>query len=281
MKDGIFSFLDFTKPGIDRPEPSKPFIRFWYRYAMRFFHLIRLNLIFFAVSLPFYVSVATLYNAFVVGKGFKNIALLAALVQYALQSIPGAVKGALVVLSVVAWGSANAGLQYVAGRYAQGEHAWPWYDFFAAAKANWKQGLLFGLIDATVVFLSLYYLTSAESFFGAFIGVARSMWILLTVLYGLGRCYLYPIMVQIDLPAGQLFKNSVLLSLVKPLRTLLILIAVIGVVLLSTVADMVILPLFAYSFLAFTVGAVSAPMIRKHLVDPALDATSNKKNMKE
>ena len=63
MKDGIFSFLDFTKPGIDKPEPNKPFVRFWYRYALRFFHLIRLNLVFFAVSLPFYVSAATLYNA--------------------------------------------------------------------------------------------------------------------------------------------------------------------------------------------------------------------------
>ncbi len=272
MKDGLFSFLDFTKPGRDQPEPKQSFVRFWYRYAMRFFHLIRLNLIFFAVSLPFYVWAMTMYNAYITQEGLKSIALFAALIQYALQWMPAAIRAALVVLSVFLIGPANAGLQFVAGRYAAGEHAWPWLDFFAAAKENWKQGLLFGVVDALVIVVSFYYLAGSETLFSAYVGVARAAWIILLVFYGFGRCYLYPIMVQIDLKVGQLLKNAVLLALVKPWRALVILLTAATIALLCAVADMVMLPLFAYSFLAYTTGALSAPVIRKYLIDPTSEA---------
>lgn len=275
MKGSLFSFLDFTKPGKDQPEPQNRVVRFWYRYGMRFFHLLRLNLTVFVVSLPFYVWAMTMYNVYVVGEGLKGIALLPALILYALQWMPAWIKAILTVCSVFTWGPANAGLQYVAGRYAAGEHAWPWQDFFAAAKGNWKQGLLFGILDALVIFVSFYYLAGSETLFGAFIVPARIAWIALLILYGLGRCYLYPIMVQVDLPAGQLLKNAVLLALIKPWRTLLLLLCVAAIVALSVVADIVVLPLFAYSFLAFAAGSLSAPMIQKYLIDSTDNNRSN------
>lgn len=267
MKGSIFSFMDFTKPGKDRPEPQNRFVRFWYRYALRFFQLIRLNLLFFVATLPFYVWALTMYNVYIVGEGLKGIALLPALILYALQWMPVWGKAVLVVCSILFWGPANAGLQYVAGLYAAGEHAWAWQDFFAAAKGNWKQGLPFGILDTVVIFVSFYYLTGSETLFGAFTVIARVIWIFLLILYSLGRCYLYPIMVQIDLTTGQLLKNAVLLALIKPWRTLLLLLCVAAIVALCTLADMVVLPLFAYAFLAFTAGSLSAPVIRKYLVD--------------
>lgn len=264
---GIFAFFDVTK-GRDYPEPSSPFIRYWYRYYNRFFHLIRANLMFFMVSLPFYIWAMTLYNSYIVERGLENIALMSALIAFYLESIPAIILVILVILSVIFTGPAWAGLTFVACRYSQGRHAWVWADFRVAFCENLKQAIPVGILEALIIFVTFYYLNETEAIFGKFEGAARIIWFLLLILYICCRMYLFPMMVSVKLPLGQLFKNSVLLVFIKPLRTLLCFALLIGLVILCIFADIVMLPLFAYAFFSFASSAIIYPVLKKIVFEP-------------
>ncbi len=270
MKKSLFSFLDFTKPGKDKPEPTNPFLLFWYRYQQRFFSLIQVNLLFFLLTFPFYVWVMMLYNSYVVTEGLQGISLMAALAAYALEQVPVPIQIGLVVVSGFCWGPANAGITLVAGKYAAGEHAWPWADFWGAFKANIRQGLLFGLLEAIVIFVSFYYFTETELYIQS--GALRIAWMVLLFFYLLARAYVYPVMTRVKQPAHKLIKNAFILAFIKPWRPLACLLITAVFVLLTAVADMVVLPLFAYAFIAYAGSALTYPVLHKYLLQPSMEA---------
>ena len=268
MASGLFHYSDANQ-GYDRPEPENTFIRFWYRYAKWFFYLLRLNLLFFLISLPAYVWAMTLYNSFVVSIGMENIALMPALISYYLEAVPTAVLVIFVLASIVLTGPAWAGLMSVSGRYAQGCFAWPWADFRDAFRENFRQAAIIGVAEAVFIFVTFYYITEENSLFGAYGGIIRILWLIFMCLYLYGRVYLLPMMVSVKLPLGTLIKNSLLLALVKPLRTLFCVGIAIVLAIICSFADFVVVPFFAYSFFAFASSAITYPVMKKYLFDPA------------
>ena len=74
-------------------------------------------------------------------------------------------------------GPFNVGMSYVFHRWAQDDHSDPYSDFWTSVKDNWKQGLLFGIVEG---FLPLLVFLAARFYIG--LAAESSFYILLLVL---------------------------------------------------------------------------------------------------
>ena len=108
----------------------------------------------------------------------------------------------------------------------------------------------------------------ATAVFGGLGSVLKVIWCVLMLIYGLIRVYLYPIMVTVELPLGALIRNSLILSILKLWRPLAVI--AIGAVLcfMCVAADLVIVPCFLYSFVAFSAAFLTQPVIEQYLIHP-------------
>ena len=271
----LFGFLDFTKPGHfvdDNQYP--PFIRFWKRYARHFIKLLSVNLIFAMITLPIYTWLMSLINAASTQISGGVISLLGPVLIYFAMKIPGPVLAVLLIGSIVLLGPASAALSYATLTLAWDKPGLFWEEFRLAWKTNWKQALPIGFVDTLVCFVTIYYLVDAIAIYEQFGVVLIVLWALLALLYAMIRVYLYPMMVTVDLSLKDLVKNSLILSLLQPWRPLLVILVAGILCLLCVFADLVIVPCFLYSFVAFTAAFVSQPMLEKYLRHPQQEANT-------
>lgn len=271
----LFGFLDFTKPGHfvdDNQYP--PFIRFWKRYARHFIKLLSVNLIFAMITLPIYTWLMSLINAASTQISGGVISLLGPVLIYFAMKIPGPVLAVLLIGSIVLLGPASAALSYATLTLAWDKPGLFWEEFRLAWKNNWKQALPIGFVDTLVCFVTIYYLVDAIAIYEQFGVVLIVLWALLALLYAMIRVYLYPMMVTVDLSLKDLVKNSLILSLLQPWRPLLVILVAGILCLLCVFADLVIVPCFLYSFVAFTAAFVSQPMLEKYLLHPEQEANT-------
>lgn len=265
----LFGFLDFTKPGhfVDDSH-YPPFIRFWKRYARHFVKLLSVNLFFAILTLPIYTWLMSLINVAFTQAGFGMISLLGPVLIYFSMKIPGPILAVLLIGSVLLLGPASAALSYATLTLAWDKPGLFWDEFRLAWKTNWKQALPIGFLDMLICFGTVYYLTDAIAVYQKFGVVLIVLWVLLLLVYGMIRVYLYPMMVTVDLPLGALIKNALILSLLQPWRPLLVLLISLVFCLLCVFADLLIVPCFLFSFVAYTAAFVSQPMLDKYLIHP-------------
>lgn len=263
-------FLDFTRPGNDCVDDSRyhPFVRFWKRYGRNFLKLLQLNLVYAVLTLPIYVWMMSLINGVLAQATGSVVSLLGSVLLYAVMSWPSWLLALLVGVSIVLLGPATAALSYAALNCAWDRPGLFWPGFRQAWKENWKQALPIGLADAVVCFSTLYYLVDGVTAFGNLGAVLRILWLFLVLIYAMVRVYLYPVMVTVELPFGALLRNCLSLALLKPWRPLLVILiaAVLGIG--CMLADLVLVPCFLYSFVAFSAAFLTQPMIEKYLLNP-------------
>ena len=139
--------------------------------------------------------------------------------------------GALVMFT---FGFVNIGTAYILRNIAKGEPVFVWNDFWYAVKRNWRQALIFGIIDVLIIGIltfNIYNLVFGES------GFITSMmfWatVILAVLYFIMRFYIYIQMVTFKLTIPKIFKNSLIFALVGMKRNVLALLGVIVCVFLE------------------------------------------------
>ncbi len=274
MANGWPGFLDFTKPGNDAVDDNvyPPFIRFWKRYGRNFLPLLQLNLVFALITLPIYMWLTSLINANAAQHG-GIVTMLGPLMLYFVMDWPAPVLAALIGASALLLGSATAAMSYCALNCAWDRPGMFWPGFREAWKLNWRQALPIGLLDVAAGFATVYYLVDGNAVFGTMGGAVKLIWALLMLLYGMVRVYVYPIMVTVELPFGALLKNSLILALVKPWRPLLVL-AISALLLgLCIVADIVLVPCFLYSMIAFTAAFLTQPVIQAYLLNTEKEET--------
>lgn len=274
MANGWPGFLDFTKPGNDAVDDNvyPPFIRFWKRYGRNFLPLLQLNLVYALITLPLYMWLTSLINANAAQHG-GIVTMLGPLMLYFVMDWPAPVLAALIGASALLLGPATAAISYCALNCAWDRPGMFWPGFREAWKRNWKQVLPIGLLDVAAGFATVYYLVDGNAVFGSMGGAVKLIWALLMLLYGMVRVYVYPIMVTVELPFGALLKNSLILALVKPWRPLLVL-AVSALLLgLCIVADIVLVPCFLYSMIAFTAAFLTQPIIQTYLLNTEKEET--------
>lgn len=133
----------------------------------------------------------------------------------------------LFCIPIVTIGPATAALTYVLRKFSEEKHAWVWTDFWDEFKANFKQGLIFGLFDFIVYGICAYcvYLYFVNTIAGTLTHLQYfciALVVVYAVVYTIMRFYIYTFMVSYRLTVLQILMNSFILAFAKlPLNLLI------------------------------------------------------------
>lgn len=197
------------------------------------------------------------------------------------------IMAVLALFTIVTWGWQNVGAAYNLRSLVRGDSCFLLSDYFYAIKRNWKQGLIFGLVDVTVIgvlIFDLYYygsslLDPAIQENGAFFYYAvLFLSVALAVIYVFMRFYIYLMMITFDLSIKKLLKNALIFSMLGIKRNFLALVAISTVALANLLIITpalsigftlpIILPFFYLpAFAGFTSTFAAYPNIKKYMID--------------
>lgn len=188
--------------------------------------------------------------------------------------------------TVILIGPALAGFSYVLRNFSQEKHAFVWDDYIDAAKKNFGQAMLVGIIN-TVLFALLgfaiwfwYSLYVQEPVFTHSLPLAVCVLGIVMLLFM--QYYIYLILVTFDITIKKLYKNSLILAFYALPRniliTLIILLASLFIVTVPsagtfaiTALGFVIIALLYFSFVGLATVSISYPVIQKTMIDPYTD----------
>lgn len=184
-------------------------------------------------------------------------------------------------LVIFTFGIVNAGCAYVIRNIVSGEGVFPWSDFLYAVKRNWKQGLLYGIIDILLLGILSYDIFYFSHVLGT---IAMNMMfytsLVCLILYIFMRFYLYIMMVTFDLSLFKLFKNSLIFSILGFGRNLLALLGMLIVLYLNFIIFTFLPPLgialpflITLAVLLYTSSFVAYYKIKDVMIDPYYEKT--------
>lgn len=169
--------------------------------------------------------------------------------QAAANPTTGAIVAMVILIAFTAltWGWQTLGGAYNLRSLVRGDSCFIWSDYFYAIKRNWRQGLIFGLIDFTAIAVLLfdwYYFNTLAGATFAF-SLMYFVTIALIVIYASMRFYIYPMMITFDLSIKKLIKNAFIFSMLGVKRNLM---AIFGFVLIAGINIALILPSLSIGF---------------------------------
>jgi uncharacterized membrane protein YesL len=122
----------------------------------------------------------------------------------------------LFCIPIVTVGPATAALMKICLCYTQGKPVFLFSDFWDAFKSNFKQGFFAGILSiliAYVLYKSLLF-HYAQTFLNGLYWIPLILTILLAVVFIFASCYVYIMMVSINVSFFALIKNSVLMAVI-------------------------------------------------------------------
>ena len=200
--------------------------------------------------------------------------LYLAMVYYA--RIPGAIRILLLALSILAYGPTKCGVTYVLRNYSRESHSWI-SDIWDKARENWKQGMLFGIVDCLIAVLVIFNLTYTPSpELATIVRISKYLSLLLAMFYAFMRKYIYLMIVTVNLNLSSIAKNAWLLAFIGIFRnffsglTNLLIWAVVYLLIMAVhpFFEILFLGLLIYSFTNFLSISACYPLIDKYLVKP-------------
>lgn len=286
---GFFGLFDYAKPGkgIEPDAPKKnAFFRFFELFFRRLSKLIVLNLIYFVIVFPIICYLYLMFFTTVerlAGVDINDIAtLMFQLIVSFVGGIPPWLQLLALCVSVILIGPATAGLTYMIRNFVREEHAWM-SDFLDRMKENFKQGIMFGLLDVLVflvVGFNLTYASDAMAAAGAsdaslfLLQAAQVFSVLFGVLYLFMRNYFYLLMVTFELKFREILKNGFIFAVIGLWRNILVAVLTLAtavcVFFLNEIVEVFTLPLIAISLWYFISVFACYPLVKKHLIDPQL-----------
>lgn len=269
-------FFNYDKPGrgVDKDAPKKwgPFL-YLELLGRKLGILIKSNLMYFIVSSP----VLVLYHFF-----FFSM-LSSKLPDYGLDAV-NQIAAILSVVLVALWGSGpvSCGYTYILRNSAREEHVWLVSDFFEKSKENFKQGLVFLLID----FIALVLGVNAIGFYWG-MAANNALYLYLTfvvvvgmVIYTMMHFYMYEFAVTFDNKLSAIYKNSFLMAFANmPMNLLLMVIVlvcsyfVLGM--LATVGIIIVTLVIWLSMMRFPIDFYTARMIKRKIIVDESDEGSD------
>lgn len=170
-------------------------------------------------------------------------------------------------------GPTTAGLTYIVREWGKESPCWLVSDFFEKLRQNFKQAFLLWLIDLILICAGGFAITYYMSVKNYILTIAVFYVIFVFIL---AHIYIYQMMITYDLKFKDVLKNSVLISLVKPLQSLLVFICLLLVYVVLPIlvtfyggsilffallaAEIFILP----ALCSFTVNFYIYPIIKKY-----------------
>jgi len=156
---------------------------------------------------------------------------------------------ALGLLLLITFGPANVGMTYQLRSIVREEGLFLWSDFWYAIKRNWKQGLIYGVIDLLIMgilgydFLYFYLNLGSGS---TPISIMFFMTFAMCIIYAMMRMYIYLMMITFDLSIFKLLKNALSFTILGIKRNIM---ALLGIVLLFALEYLVL-------YIFFPIGVI-------------------------
>lgn len=232
----LFGGYDYKKAGkgISKDAPKKKtFFAFMELYFRYFWRLIKLNLLTFIFCIP-----------------------------------------------VVTIGPALAGMTKVLRNYTLDKSAFIFHEFWKGFSNNWKQSVPVGLLDVlfTVSAITAFQVYPKMGEAAVAAGGSSTIYTILCVIsisFALTllmmNFYIMPMIVATDLSLKNIIKNGFYLtcvSLKKNIFTLIIIALVTAFLVISPELAILLVPLWAISFMGFVIMYNSYPQIQKYVIDP-------------
>ncbi|MBQ8696096.1 MAG: YesL family protein [Clostridia bacterium] len=228
-KFSIYRFLNEgnDNKGVDKEESKKKDIFYFFRlFGRRFGALVKLNLLWLIGNFPIFFTLfalsgyagktttappsaffANLHPIVTSGEGNPVIAAL-----YGVTGIQGTMMVntpltflfyGLGLLTVFTFGLVNIGIMYNMRNIVRGEPLFLLSDFWDSIKKNWKQGLVFGIMDIAIIAVLLFDIVS-------YAGFMRYICIGIALIYMVMRFYIYILIPTFDLSLFKILKNSLI-----------------------------------------------------------------------
>ena len=191
----------------------------------------------------------------------------------------------LVSLPLVTRGLGQVGLTYITRQYSREKYAFIPSDFFDTIKKNWKQGLVFGLLELLLSVgcgYSLYFYfmgvwTSAEFSIGNILPLAIALFI--TAMVTFTFYYVYLQIITFKMSFKQILKNSVLFAAGGVKQNLLLTVVQVAITVIAVVAFWffdhialgILIPLYVLvypAFRSFMIQFTVFPLVKKAIIDP-------------
>ena len=275
-----FEYKD--RPDIESEGKKQISIILFFRiYFRKFWKFAAVNFIYFLVILPMLLQMYLVFNGYLAEvMGEEGLNFLPGIGIYAavIVSFPPVLINLLTVVSIILYGPVKMGMTYILRNFSREDHAWLG-DLFSRAKSNWKQGLILGVLDVTVIGFLL------NSIFGIFSGVLpvvsslRYLTIIALLYYSFMRRYFFIQAVTVELSVFSIIKNSFIFACIGLGRNILgsAACAVIWYVCLFLYPPITFfsLPLITYSLTGFSAVFICYPVVHKYMVIPLLDSETN------
>lgn len=186
------------------------------------------------------------------------------------------IVGVLILFFALTFGLWNVGLTYLMREMVNGNPVFIFSDMKHAIKRNFKQGILFGLLDLLLLFIlyvDFIYLGGLPSgFYADFMYVAI---IAISIIYLIMRFYLYLMLITFDIKIRKLFKNAIIFVVLGIKRNVLAILWIIVMVFINFMIFAIMPPLgiifpilYLPTFPLFTTTYAAYPVIQKYMIDP-------------
>ena len=183
-------------------------------------------------------------------------------------------------IPVVTIGPALAGMTKVLRNYTLDKSAFIFHEFWKGFSNNWKQSVPVGLLDIlfTVSAITAFQVYPKMGEAAAAAGGSGTIYTILCVIsisFALTllmmNFYIMPMIVATDLSLKNILKNGFYLtcvSLKKNVFTLIIVALVTAFLVISPGLALLLVPLWAISFMGFVIMYNSYPQIQKYVINP-------------
>ncbi len=214
---GLFS-ANYNKPGpgVEKDAPPKPrFFIFFDVLKRKFWHVMKINLMFVLFNLP------ALFVSFIVASNFlQKLKIDEGLGDFYVRFFLAAV---MTLIPVITIGPVQAGITYILRNYSREEHSFIWWDFKENFTKNFKQGMIITVIDIVVMYILGIAINFYTSQSGLIYVAATSFVFLSLIVFLIMHLYIYPMLVTVHLSIKDLYRNAFIFSILKLLPNVLFL----------------------------------------------------------
>ena len=193
----------------------------------------------------------------------------------------------LTLLLFLTFGLVNVGCTYILRNILRGDPVFIWSDFWYSVKKNWKQGLIFGIIDIAMIGMLVFDVLSYRVN-AAFSSVNMIMYVIsygMSILYFFIRMYPYLMIVTFDMGLFKIIKNSVFFAILGVKRNVMALFASVLFVIIDVLLIEIFLPvglvipfIILFGLLQYTSVYCAYPKIKEIMIDPYYKEIDNKQN---
>ena len=183
----------------------------------------------------------------------------------------------LSALMILTFGPVRVGVTYIVRNLFRGKPVFVMQDFFDTIKRNFRQAMIYGILDLGIVFLLIFDIIFFNLNYGMNFVLDTMLFMVwcLALLYYFMRPYIYLMIVTFDLSLFKMFKNAIRFTVLGVKRNFMFLLGTIILLLLEYVLMFayfplaVIMPFVIIPAMIVTMSVYAAyPKIQQYMIDP-------------